>query len=448
MRKTSLISAMLACMGLSFLISSPSTFADEFDDAKKVLQQQKEIEELQKELAEARKDRVAAETETATTLSTAAAADRAAISASRKGAAEDDATAKYAEITALSTLLGDPKQIGVDGSISFASDAQNIMLQSRKGGIEVTRTAADKICKMLGANSEVKAAIGQSPKKLVVPISEARMGEIVAAKLRLARFNALFETAKQAIASVSPTPPGGRGPAGLNGFDFSKLHPYSGAISPGAIAAIQSAQFLASGIDTLGGMFRINRTFTMTTTAREDLFESRLAACSHVFSTYSLARQADRLRLEKLVNEFAGKMHTLQIFTMIVAKERKDFDALPKAKQVAAVNEGIKQREAVVARFNSLAYSDDALLQDLALHSMELAITNHPIMTYTLSIQDTQILKKRFLLSNKLTYQGTAEVVYQVTGTKGEILDGDALSYTSEAYDIASTRSVEPLSGK
>ena len=171
------------------------------------------------------------------------------------------------------------------------------------------------------------------------------------------------------------------------------------------------------------------------------MFESRLATCSGIFDQHSLARKADRDRLQSKLKELANKLDVMQTFTIGVTNERKEFDALPKAQQKPAINDAIKDREVLATRVNGLNLTGDTVLQDLAMASMDEAITGHPIMTYTLSVQDIQINKKRFLLNNKITYQGTAEVVYQVTNTNGEIIAGDAISETTDAYDTASMRS-------
>lgn len=441
MRRYAHVLPRILLAGLACSMASSILQADELDELKRKLEQQKEIAELRKQIAQADRDAAAAIKETATSQATGTYTDAATISGAKSKIATDEAAEQFAELTALKTIMGDPKKIGVDGSIAFTSDKQNIMLQSRQGGIEVTREAATTICRAMQNNRNITAVINANNKR-IVPLSEQRLGEIVAAKLRIMRVNALLDTIKE-LSPESSTPRHALPnlPNILEWANVMSLEPYSMA---GAIVAAQQAQYLLQGIDNVAGAFRVNRTFTMDTTARADLFESRLAACSDIFLPLSLARSADRRRLGTLVEEFAKKLQTLQIFAADVAIERKQFDSLPKAQQTEAKNEKIRQRESIAARVNTLNYTDDTLLQDLALASMEQDIRDHPIMTYSLSIQDIQIMKERFLRSNKLNYQGTAEVVYQVTGTSGQILDGDAVSLTSATYSSASTNGVRP----
>ena len=427
-------------VGIVCYMASSMLQADEKEDLKRELEYQKEIAELRRQIAEADKAAALASKEAATSRITGSYADAAAISESKSQIATQEANKQFAELTALKSIMGDPKKIGVDGSIAFSSDTQNIMLQSRQGGIQVTRDAAAAICAALRGNKNVTAVVGEG-EKLIVPLSEQRLGEIVAAKLRMMRVQALLAAVQEASRATS-TPSLGFPdiPSSLEFFKSMQIAPLG---LPGAIVAAQQAQYLLQGVDNVAGALRVNRTFTMDTTARADLFESRLAVCSDIFLPLSLARSADRRRLDDLVEDFTEILQILQAFAAGVAVERKQYDSKPEASKSDTKNDEIKGREALAARINGLSYTDDILLQDLALASMEQDIQGQPIMTYSLSIQDVQVLKERFLLSNKLSYQGTAEVVYQVTDPDGRILDGDAVSLTSDAYDVASTKSVK-----
>jgi len=201
---------------------------------------------------------------------------------------------------------------------------------------------------------------------------------------------------------------------------------------------------LASELDKVAGAFRTTKTFTLDTptTARADLFESRLGACSGVIDSHSLTRLGDRERLSGALAEHFKKLQVMQAFVVTVAAERQRFNALSQRKQTDALNRQISLKEALAG----VSGTDEALAQDLALAAMERVFAAQPLMTYSLAIQDIQIKKDRFLLGDKLTFQGTAEVVYQITDPRGVILDGDAISVTSKAYDTASTFSVNALS--
>lgn len=444
------------CVGVAFpiLLFSGPVIADSLDEQKEVLEKQKEIELLKKTIAESKKATAEAQKATATALGVGASEDDAAIAASKSEAAASKASRDLAAASALKNTLGDPKKIGVDGSIAFTSDDQNIMLQSRQGGIAAVRDAADEICGALTRNNLVRGAVGLAPissakatvpqsssvsKSRVVALSEARLTEMVAAKLRMSRFTALYDTVK----NTRLDPPAGQ--SNTEGSAGDKWMTLQGKSFGGLQAELMAAQYLMGGIDNIAGAFRTDRSFNMVnTTAREDLFESRLSACWAIFDPQSLARKADRDRLKSSIVDFSAKIQFMQNFAAAAAAKRREFDALPKAKQLAAQNLKIKELEALAVRVNSMAFTDAELLKDLALTSMEGVIREHPIMTYALSVQDTQILQKRWLLNNKLSFQGTAEVVYQLTNVDGSILDGDAVSVTSQAEDIASTKGVKP----
>ncbi|WP_213939363.1 hypothetical protein [Pseudomonas sp. dw_612] len=438
---------------LALLLGAP-VFADALDDQKDALEKQKQIALLKQSIAESQKATAEAQKATATALGVGKSADEAAIAASKSATATSNATGDLAEINALKTTLGDPKKIGVDGSIAFTTEAQNIMLQSRQGGIAAVRDAADEICSALTKNAQVRSAVGLRPltpgtplpppassgsKTRIVALSEARLTEMVAAKLRMSRFTALYDTVK----NTRLEPP--ERAADVKGSKEDTWFAARNQMVLGLQESLMAAQYLMNGVDNIAGAFRTDKTFNMvTTTAREDLFESRLSACWAIFDPRSLARKADRDRLKTTIEEFAKKVQFMQDFAAEVATKRREFDALPKSRQTITQNLQIKTWEALAARVNALTIPDAQLLTDLALTSMESVIREHPVMTYALSVQDTQILKKRWLLNNKISFQGTAEVVYQVTNIDGTILDGDAVSVTSQAEDIASTKGVKP----
>lgn len=396
-----------------------------------ILEAQEKISQLEEKIAQA-------QVKTASALATSDSAVAATVSGSKSKKATDDATAKYADVTELQKVLGDTKDVGVDGTISFNAADAAVLLQSRQGGILAARAAADELCAALRANRGMQQGLKGKP---IVPISEQRLEQIVSAKLRNLRFNEIYKAVEEA--SLYPVSITGSGKRALVDDLFgSGYKPYSASV---VVAALGQAQHVISAVDNIAGVARVNKTYSLHTTAREDLFESRLSTCTGVMDASSLKRRADRERLSTSLANYYKKLETMQSFTATVTKERRGFDALPKASQKVATNSAIKAREALAARVGAISATDETIASDLALVSMESLIAGKPILTYSLAIQDTQIKKDRFLLNDKLTYQGTAEVVYQVTSAEGVILEGDAISITSEAYDVASTFSVKAL---
>lgn len=423
--------SLSVCVSLATGLITASASADEHDDQLTALNKRIAILEAQEKVSQLEDKIAQAQVKAASSLATAASTDAATISGSKSKKATDEATAKYADLTSLNQVLGGTKEIGVNGTISFNATDAAVLLQSRQGGILAAREAADELCAALRANKGLQLGLKGKP---IVPISEQRLEQIVTAKLRTLRFNELYFAVEVALLSPGDVKKPDR--FGADAKDFS---------APVILAGLATAQSVVSAVDNLAGMARVNKAYSIQTTAREDLFESRLSTCSGVMDASSLKRRADRDRLNSSLAVYYKKLQKMQAFATTVATERRDFDALPKAKQKAATNNAIKAREALAARVAAISVTDESIVSDLALASMESAITDKPILTYSLAIQDTQIKKDRFLLSDKLTYQGTAEVVYQVTGADGVILEGDAISITSKAYDVASTRSVKAL---
>jgi hypothetical protein len=448
MRKNRLFGLSLsvyAALGTA-LITTP-TIADEHDDQFAALNKRIAVLEAQEKVSQLEDKIAQAQIKAASALATAASTDSATISGNKSKEASSDATAKYADVTALKTVLGDTKGIGVDGTISFNASDAAVLLQSRQGGILAAREAADELCAAFKANKGLQNGLTGKP---VVPISEQRLESIITAKLRTLRFNEVYSAVEEAslrpvsiTGGVEPRPtPGSGKPPLIDDLFGADAKTYS---APMVIAGLAQAQHIVTAVDNLAGVARINKVYSLKTTAREDLFESRLSTCSGIMDASSLKRRADRERLNISLATYYKKLQKMQAFSATVATERRDFDALPKAKQKAVTNNAIKGREALAALVAAISATDDTVASDLALASMESAITDKPILTYSLAIQDTQIQKDRFLLNDKLTYQGTAEVVYQVTGADGAILDGDAISVTSKAYDVANTFSVKAL---
>jgi hypothetical protein len=439
MRRNRLIGLSLGLyISLATGLTTLPVFADEQDDQLATLNKRLAILEAQEKVSQLEDKIAQAQVKAASALATAASADAATISGSKSKKATDEATAKYADVTALQKVLGDTKDIGVDGTISFNATDAAVLLQSRQGGILAARAAADELCAALRANKGLQQGLKGKP---IVPISEQRLEQIVTAKLRTLRFNELYKAVEEAsLYPVSVT--GGGKPVLIDELFGDDAKTFS---APVVIAGLAQAQHIVSAVDNLAGVARVNKAYSLQTTAREDLFESRLSTCTGVMDASSLKRRADRDRLTTSLANYYKKLQKMQAFAATVATERRDFDALSKATQKVATNNAIKAREALAARVAALTATDDGIASDLALVSMESVIADKPILTYSLAIQDTQIKKDRFLLNDKLTYQGTAEVVYQVTSAEGAILEGDAISITSKAYDVASTFSVKAL---
>ena len=428
-------------------LSLTPVFADEQDDQLAALNKRLAILETQNRISDLEKTIAANQADASSSLATSASANAVAIAANKSKKATDDATAKYADVTALQAVLGETPEIGGDGTITI-SENQAVLLQSRQGGILAAREAADELCAALRANKGLQQQLKGKP---IVPISEQRLDQIITAKLRMLRFNEVYSAVAEASlhpVSISlaeearPSTGSGTRPTLIDDLFNGSAKTYSAAAVIGGLAAAQS---VVAAVDNLAGVARVNKAYSLHTTAREDLFESRLSTCSGVMDASSLRRRADRDRLNSSLADHYKKLQRMQAFTETVAAERRAFDTLAKDKQKATTNNAIKAREALAARVAGVSATDDSIASDLALTSMEVTISGKPILTYSLAIQDTQIKKDRFLLNDKLTYQGTAEVVYQVTGADGAILEGDAISITSKAYDVASTRSVKAL---
>jgi hypothetical protein len=432
------INLLSASLGLCVLVSGP-LMADEAQDLRnqlELLKTQNEILKLQKEMATSQAEILKAQYGVSTYNALTGATEGKSIAEADRDAALAKAKAKYADAVALKEILGDTKATTVDGSIAFKSDNAPVMLQSRQGGLMATRDIANELCDAVGSNPEVKRVLNAKGAR-VIPIDETKLASIVAAKLRTSRFDALYE------AIVAETNLGGL-PGGVGkrpGSGLMDQRPVSAfALIPSLIAVSQGLN-LVNGV---AGAIRTTKSISLNDvqTARKDLFESRLSACNNVFATVSLTRQGERSRLQTKLKEFGEKLQTMQLFATTVAEERKHFDALTKGKQTTK-NEAIKQREALVARIAALNLTDDVVLEDLAMNVMEDSIKSNPIMTYTLAVQDIQIAKDRFLINDKITFQGTAEVVFQVTDVKGNILYGDAISHTTDAFDAHSMKSVK-----
>ncbi|KIL03229.1 hypothetical protein QX25_18850 (plasmid) [Stutzerimonas stutzeri] len=431
-------------LALSIAIPSPAPHAAEFDELTEIAK----LEALKKQIAEDRRATAEANNKVAKAEATDPAALDAAIAASKSQEATSEATSEIARLKAYKDVFGDTKGADIDGSITINADTNTVMLQSRQGGILAVREAASELCEALKNNRALMEATTAQGKQ-IVPISEARLAQIVAAKLRSLQFDALYQailavSAPDGLAGREETPPPEKPGKSLEEL-IRETVPYS---LPGAIAGLQQIGGLASELDKVAGAFRTTKTFTLDTptTARADLFESRLGACSGVIDSHSLTRLGDRERLSGALAEHFKKLQVMQAFVVTVAAERQRFNALSQRKQTDALNRQISLKEALAAKVSGVSGTDEALAQDLALAAMERVFAAQPLMTYSLAIQDIQIKKDRFLLGDKLTFQGTAEVVYQITDPRGVILDGDAISVTSKAYDTASTFSVNALS--
>jgi len=427
----------------------PASEAEDLRNQLEMLKTQNEILKLQKDMATAQTEIIKQQYSASNYSSLTGVTEGKTMAEAERDTALAKSKEKYADAVVLKEILGDTKATTVDGSITFEAENAPVMLQSRQGGLMATREIARQLCDALGDNPEVKGVLNAKGAR-VVPIDEAKLALIVAAKLRTSRFDALYDAiSAERITGEQAGGGGKRADSGLTlspefrkAIEEMNTQPMSNyALLPTLIAASQALNL----INGLAGTIRTTKSISLNDnqTARKDLFESRLSACNKVFEAASLNRQGERLRLQTKLKSFVEKLQTMQLFATSVAEERAYFTALPKGKQAKPKNDAIKKREALVERIAGLNLTDEKVLEDLAMNVMEDSIKGNPIMTYTLAVQDIQIAKDRFLIEDKITFQGTAEVVFQVTDVEGNILYGDAISHTTDALDAHSMKSVK-----
>ena len=354
------------------------------------------------------------------------------IAANESAEAASKADREFAELAAITKAAGakgSPE--GLDGSVTIANDTTGILLEARSQGAEAVRFVAKQLCDSLQTNNDARN---------ILPVPATAFASISRAKMRHAQLEAVLVPIDKRLGEIGYTPM---------------------SLTPEVLAFAKSAEVLYGSATTVAKFFKSDRDIKFGESTRTALFEGELGnseECRKVFSTPMLQFQAARSGKNQ-VDALAEKLARLEQFRTATALARASFNAnkaelksdlaqAEKAKDQRAIDAANKALddineaeltligdEVLATRAGALetGFSDkaDVTISDLAWLEMDRLISTSPVMTYVLSVQDVQEIKKRWW-GTKVKYRTSVELVYQVVGSSGNVIAAGGIPHTSK----------------
>lgn len=353
------------------------------------------------------------------------------IAANESAEAASKADREFAELAAITKAAGakgSPE--GLDGSVTIANDTTGILLQARSQGGAAVEHVALKLCAKLN---------GKLNGQHILPVPATAFASISRSKLRHAQLEAVLAPIDKRLDELSQM----------------KM-----SLTPEALAFAKSAEVLYGSATTVAKFFKSDRDIKFGESTRTALFEGALGneSCTAIFETPMLQFQAARSAKDQ-VDALADKLARMEQFRTATALARASYNAkkteikndlaqAEKGKNKGAINaakaalDDLNEAELQLIGDEVLATRAGALetgfgdkaeitISDLAWLEMDRMISNNPVMTYVLSVQDVQEIKKRWW-GTKVKYRTSVELVYQVVGRSGKVIAAGGIPYTSD----------------